>query len=135
MLVHWNSRPAQIARWLAQDPWFGVAPTAAAPLADVSEDEAGYTIELELPGVKASEVQVDLDGGRLVITGEKKQETTDQTDRLHRVERRFGAFRRAFTVPDTVDRESIAAKLVDGVLSVRLLKKPVAKPRSIPVAG
>lgn len=133
MLVQWNGRPAYLNRWLAHDPWFGAASNA--PLADVTEDERGYTIAMELPGVPASDVKVDLDGGRLVIAGEKKQDAGDTTDRFYRVERRFGAFRRTFAIPETVDRTTIQAKLVDGVLTVTLPKTPVAQPRSIPVAA
>ena len=131
MLMQWSGRPAQINRWVDNT----LSPlTPSHPAVDVAEDADGFTIALEIPGVKAEEVKVALDGNRLTITGEKKQETEDRTDRVHRIERRFGSFRRAFTLPESVDLDQVAAKMADGVLTVTLRKTPRAKPRDIPVA-
>ncbi|MFN0177657.1 MAG: Hsp20/alpha crystallin family protein [Gemmatimonadales bacterium] len=130
LLQQWSGRPAQINRWLDNDAAFTVP---AYPAVDVAEDVNRFSITMEVPGVKVEEIKIDLDGHRLIISGAKKQETDERTDRVHRVERRFGAFRRVFTVPDSVDGENIEAKLTDGVLSVTLPKMARARARTIPV--
>lgn len=132
MLVRWSGRPALVSRWLDSDPWLA---TPTVPAVDVAEDVQGYTIAMELPGVKAGEITIGVDRDRLTIAGEKKQETEEKTDRLHRIERRFGSFQRGFALPESVDRDGIEAKLSDGVLTVKLPKTAKAQPRSIPVVA
>lgn len=146
MLVRWAARPAQanhswreINRVLDQtfglangDGWFD---RAWAPAADVTEDAKRFVISLEIPGVRADEVKIQLDDNRLIVSGEKKHETDERTDRLHRFERQFGSFSRTFTLPDTVDTDAIEARAQNGVLTLTVPKVEKAQPRSIPVVG
>ncbi|MBL8985316.1 MAG: Hsp20/alpha crystallin family protein [Gemmatimonadales bacterium] len=146
MLVRWAARPAQpMNSWreinrvidetfgLGQgDGWFD---RAWAPAVDVTEDQKAYLIALELPGVKPDDVKIHLDGNRLIVSGEKKQEAEERTDRLHRFERRFGTFSRTFTLPETVNTEAIEARAQNGVLTLTLPKSEKAQPRTIPVSA
>ena len=146
MLVRWAARPAQpMNSWreinrvidetfgLGQgDGWFD---RAWAPAVDVTEDQKAYLIALELPGVKPDDVKIHLDGNRLIVSGEKKQEAEERTDRLHRFERRFGIFSRTFTLPETVNTEAIEARAQNGVLTLTLPKSEKAQPRTIPVSA
>lgn len=146
MLVRWAARPAQpMNSWreinrvidetfgLGQgDGWFD---RAWAPAVDVTEDQKAYLIALELPGVKPDDVKIHLDGNRLIVSGEKKQEAEERTDRLHRFERRFGTFSRTFTLPETVNTEAIGARAQNGVLTLTLPKSEKAQPRTIPVSA
>ncbi len=145
MSVRWAARPAQpVNSWReinrvidetfglgnGADGWFD---RAWAPAVDVTEDQKAYVIALEVPGVKPEEVKIHLDGNRLIVSGEKKQEVEERTDRLHRFERRFGSFSRTFTLPDTVNTEAIEARTQHGVLTLTLPKSEKAQPRTIPV--
>jgi HSP20 family protein len=107
---------------------------AWSPAVDLAEDAKSFTIVLEAPGVKADEIKVQIDGNRLTISGEKKA-TEGETDRVLRFERRFGAFVRAFILPETVDTAGIQAAAKDGVLRVTLPKLARAEPKVIPVAA
>jgi HSP20 family protein len=101
---------------------------------DVFEDEAAFVVQAELPGVKVEDVGIDVEKGVLTLRGERKREKrADNKDGYCRIERLYGHFARGFIVPDTVDPEKIQASLVDGVLTVRLSKKPASQPRKIDI--
>ena len=90
-------------------------------------------ITVELPGMKPEDVKVEVLEGRLMIHGEKKEEkeVTDKT--FHRVERRYGEFRRTLPLPTTIDAEKVVAEFKDGVLKVTVPKVPAAQPKNIEV--
>jgi HSP20 family protein len=107
--------------------------TVWAPLADVSETDSEYVLELDVPGVQREDVTVDLSGTNLVVTGELK--ATEREGRLHRGTRRSGKFAYRLTLPRNLDAEKVEAKLVDGVLTVRVPKSETAKPRRIEITA
>jgi HSP20 family protein len=103
------------------------------PLMDVVEDKGGFTITLEIPGVKQEEVEISLDGETLTVKGERKHEAEVAEEGYRRIERSHGTFERTVILPPTVDVERIKATSRDGVLQIRLLKREEAKPKSIKV--
>jgi HSP20 family protein len=103
------------------------------PPVDVFEDKDTVQIMAELPGVRSEDVKISLENNVLTIRGEKRQHAEEKTDRVHRYERCYGVFERAFTVPSTVDADHIKASYDLGVLTVRLPKQERAKPRQIEV--
>jgi HSP20 family protein len=103
------------------------------PPVDVFEDKDAVQIIAELPGVKPEDVKISLENNVLTVRGEKRQTAEGNTDRVHRYERYYGVFERAFTVPSTVDADHIKAGYDLGVLTVRLPKIERAKPRQIEV--
>ena len=105
--------------------WF--APT------DVSEDANGIQITMELPGVDPEAVRLSLENNILTISGEKKQRQEEGDERVHRFERTYGSFERAFVLPNTVDPERVDARYEHGVLFVTVPKAERAKPREIRV--
>jgi HSP20 family protein len=105
--------------------WF--APT------DVSEDSNSLRITMELPGVNPDDVQVSLENNILTIRGEKKHQSDESNERVHRFERTYGMFERTFALPNTVDPEKIEAQYENGVLFVMIPKAERAKPREIRV--
>ncbi|HEX4458480.1 MAG TPA: Hsp20/alpha crystallin family protein [Polyangia bacterium] len=134
MLVRWTPF-ADVARLQQNlDTFFGTAPTqdkvvrGFAPAVDVNEDAEKIELNADLPGVKLEDIDIQLDKGVLTIKGERKLAAG-------RGERNTGAFSRAFTLPDTVDVEKIAAALKDGVLTLTLPKRPEEKPRQIKIAA
>jgi HSP20 family protein len=104
-----------------------------APALDISERKDAYVVTVEVPGIKAEDLDITLEDGLLTIQGERRftQETTEQ--QFHRVERRYGSFRRSITLPTQVQAEQIEASFEDGVLEVIVPKAEEAKPKKISV--
>jgi len=105
------------------------------PLADITEDEKGYLVKLELPGMKREEVKVSMESGVLTISGERKLEKEEKGKKFHRVERAYGSFSRSFVIPEDVMADKIDAEFKEGVLQVHLPKGEHAKPKTIEVKG
>jgi HSP20 family protein len=100
------------------------------PAADVYEDARAYTIALDLPGIRRDGLDVNLDGGRLTIRGERApREGVD----VRRAERPHGRFVRSFSLPDAVDRHAITADYKDGVLALRLPKRAEPQERRLKI--
>lgn len=104
-----------------------------APPVDVWEDKDAYFLEAELPGVKAEDVDIDLEENVLTLKGERRFEKTAEEDGFRHRERVYGKFTRAFRLPESVNADGVEASLEEGVLKVRLPKKAEAKPRKIEV--
>lgn len=104
------------------------------PAANLAETETSYELMLDLPGVNADDVSVELNDGQLIIAGERKSETEESGKTFHRVERRYGKFRRVLSIPAPVDEEKITAEYKDGVLSVLLPKSEKVKVKKIVVS-
>ena len=103
------------------------------PAVDVYEDAEKLVLKLEIPGVKPEDMDIKLENQTLVIKGERKFEATEKAENFHRIERRFGSFVRSFTLPQTVDAESVTATTDAGVLTISLAKKAEAQPKQIKV--
>lgn len=88
---------------------------------------------MEVPEVEQEDIQVQVEDHTLVIAGERKLEREEKKHNYHRIERCYGAFRRSFSLPTTVDQERIAASCERGVLKVVLPKKSAARPRQVEV--
>jgi HSP20 family protein len=118
----------------AQQQGSGRATTTAwAPALDISERKDAYLVTVELPGVEADDLEIIMEDGLLTIQGERQftQESSEQ--QFHRVERRYGAFRRSITLPAQVQAEQIEASFEDGVLQIMVPKMEEAKPKRIQV--
>jgi HSP20 family protein len=103
---------------------------------DVREDADHIYVEAELPGFKKDEVDITLENQTLTISAERKEEKKEGGGKgehlLH--ERRYTRFLRSFTLPPTVDDQTVNAKLNEGVLTVTLNKREETKPRKINVS-
>lgn len=139
--VHRSGRPAPRPALLAHlrremDETFRT-PTAAGsfPAVNVSEDDTAFTISAELPGIPSEEIEVSLEGSTLTLSGERKLEEVPDGARVHRLERRTGAFQRVFELPTEVNGDGVEAIHEHGVLRLRLPKVPEEQPRQIPVVS
>jgi HSP20 family protein len=97
---------------------------ARSPALDVAESDRGYTVKLEVPGVKKEDVKVSVEGRR--ITVQAQSQSTDEHkdgDRIVYRERSVSSFARSFTLPSEVDQASANAKLDQGVLTLELPKR------------
>jgi HSP20 family protein len=90
-------------------------------------------LKADLPDVKMENIDIQIENGTLTLKGERKFQGEENGKGYHRVERSYGTFARYFTLPDTVDSEKVRADYANGVLTVTLPKKEVAKPRTIKV--
>jgi HSP20 family protein len=103
------------------------------PAVDIFETENELVLKADLPGVDMSHIDIQLENGTLALRGDRKYENETKEGGFHRVERSYGSFARYFTLPETVDPEHVGADYKNGVLTVKLPKKEVAKPRQIKV--
>jgi HSP20 family protein len=101
------------------------------PLVDIEEQDDAYVLEAELPGVKREELDIELVGNEVAITGELKQK--EHTGVVRRRTRRTGRFDYRVTLPEQVDAEQIDASLDNGVLTVLLPKSERAQRRKIAI--
>ena len=103
------------------------------PAVDVYEDEHKVTLKLEVPGVNQQDLDVQIEKNTLTIRGERKFEQEEKEENFQRIERRYGSFSRSFTLPNTIDTESVNASYEHGVLKIELAKREEAKPKQIKV--
>jgi HSP20 family protein len=103
---------------------------------DIREDKDHFYVEAELPGFKKDDVDITLENQTLTIAAERREETQGEPKKgdLLLNERRYTRFLRSFTLPPTVDEQTVNAKLADGVLTVTLNKREESKPRKISVS-
>jgi len=124
-----------IVRW---DPFrdFGfTAPnnTWMPPVDIFQSDEHELVLKAELPDMSREDIDINIENFVLTIKGEKKVSNDVKEEQYHHVERRYGAFSRSFSLPQTVDPGRVSAEYKQGVLTVRLPLREDAKPRSIKV--
>jgi HSP20 family protein len=104
-----------------------------APPVDIYEDEHNITVKAELPGIDPKDVDVRVENNTLTIKGERKFEKEEKEENFHRIERRYGNFIRSFSLPNTVDTDSVKADYDNGLLKIQLAKRAEAKPKQIKV--
>jgi HSP20 family protein len=105
------------------------------PSCDILETRDAVILRAELPGVRESDVQIDVDGGVLTLRGTREFEKESDEKSYHRIERSYGSFARSFTLPRTVDAENISARLDAGVLEVVMPKREDVRPRKITITA
>ncbi len=120
--------PHSLRRELQADRWV--------PRADVTETDAGYCIELELPAVPAADVDVSVTEGVLSVTGERKASfaaSEANGGRVHRLERLQGKFERSFKLPEDADADNVSASFKDGVLALSIARRPEVQRKAIEI--
>jgi HSP20 family protein len=103
------------------------------PAVDIYEDPKKVVLKLEVPGIEEKDLDVRVENNTLTVKGERKFEKEEKEENFHRIERRYGSFYRAFTLPSTVDTEHIGASYNAGVLKLELAKKVEAQPKQIKI--
>lgn len=107
--------------------------TGVFPPINLTENNESYFVRAELPGLKSEELDIQVTGKSVTISGERKIPSEGEGVRYHRREREAGRFSRIIGLPGDIDAEKVDAKMVDGVLSVIIPKSEAAKPRQITV--
>lgn len=101
---------------------------------DVSEDDKGYTVHAEIPGVNKDDIHVTIEGNQIGISAEVKNEKeVKEGDKILRNERYYGKVSRAFTLAQDVDESAAEAKYNNGVLELRLPKRASAKTKRLTI--
>lgn len=113
------------------DGW--MKPSEFSPSLDLVETESAFEVKVDLPGLKPQDVHVELKNGQLWVSGEMKEEKEEEGKTFHRVERRYGEFRRVLPLPTDVKEDEIEAKFADGVLRIAVPKVEAAKAKQIEI--
>ena len=144
-IVRYRQRPSEMAlhdeikqvfdRFFNQDDTDASAVATAqwVPRVDLKEESGRFVTYADLPGIDPKDIEVQMDKGILSIKGERSSESTTETERFSRVERRYGSFHRRFALPDSADPEGITASGRNGVLEIVIPKRPETTPRRIQV--
>ena len=104
------------------------------PAVDVAESDNELVLTADLPGLTKDQIQVRIEDGALLITGERKFVSNEEKKvGFHRIERSYGSFKRYFTLPDTVQADKVGAKYENGVLEIVLPRHQSVSPRKISV--
>ena len=103
------------------------------PAVDIYETKESILLNVELPGVTKEDISLEVKDSTLMLRGEKKLEKDVKEENFHRMERAYGSFTRAFTLPSTVQQDKVKAKFRDGILEIVLPKAEEAKPKQIKV--
>jgi HSP20 family protein len=117
----WRGAPSSIQGGL---PLAMLAPFTGHPLADMRETDQGFELCVDLPGMKAPDIELSIRGDALIVSGEKAEETEGGQGAYRFSERRFGRFERAFALPPGAERDRIDAIFQDGVLKVEIPVSP-----------
>jgi HSP20 family protein len=101
--------------------------SAPSPAVDITEDDSGYKMTAELPGMTEKEIEVVASDNMLTLKGEKRAEREQKDSNYYLSERSYGSFQRRFALPDGVDRDKISADFAKGVLTITMPKTTKAK--------
>jgi HSP20 family protein len=116
-----------------EGPEEALTTTSFAPPVDIYEDEHNIALKLEVPGIDEKDIDVRVEGNTLTVHGERKIEKEEKEENFRRIERKYGAFTRSFTLPSSVDPAQVSAHYDKGMLKINLAKKAEAKPKQIKV--
>ena len=104
------------------------------PTVDIGEDENSYLVTADVPGMKAEELDIQVENNVLTIRGERKSETRGNKHGYHRIERHYGSFQRSFSLPEGVNAEAIEANVENGTLTLRVPKPTTTLPKKVKVS-
>lgn len=111
--------------FLQEGGWF--------PSVDISEGKKEITVKAEIPGAEPKDFDISLDGRRLTIKGEKKQEKEEKEENYHRVERSYGYFNRTVELPAEVEADKVEASYKKGVLKIVMKKSKESESKKIDI--
>jgi len=132
-LVRMNRARALRPGQLGQQYDGGTSAPAWAPAVDISERKDAYLVAVELPGVGIDDLEITVEDGLMTIQGERRIAHDSADEKVHRSERRYGAFCRSITLPSHVMADAIEASAQDGVLQVLVPKAPEVHAKRIQV--
>ncbi len=111
----------------------GMVASLFAPPLDMTEKDGEILLRMDLPGIDAKDIDIQVTGNQLTISGERKEEKEESGETYHRIERRSGRFSRSVLLPCDVQDDKVDARYANGVLTIRLPKTAEAKSKHIAV--
>ena len=124
-----------IVRWAFNSPAVASTPQRWFPATDVVEAEDAFVLRVDLPGMKQEDVTLEIEDNVLTVSGERKHEADLSGSGYRRLERSFGRFSRAMTLPQGVEVDAVTARFTDGVLEIRVPKPASIMPRRIEITS
>ena len=103
------------------------------PSLDLAETDGNVEVRMDIPGMEAKDIDIQVHGNLLTISGERKEEREEKGKTFHRIERRVGSFSRSVTLPCPVKEDAVDAQYKNGLLTVKLPKTEEAKSKKIAV--
>ena len=103
------------------------------PLCDVDESDQDFVVTMDVPGMKADDIHINVVGNSVRVSGERHQEKEKKEANHYRMERSYGKFNRSFSLPENVDPDQIEANYDSGVLSLKIPKSEEIKARKVQV--
>lgn len=130
-------RMADLMNWdpfgeMAVSPW-GRGGENFSPAFEVKETKEGYLFVCDVPGIKEEDLEVNLDGNRLSVSGKREAEKKEESERYYSYERSYGSFQRTFTLPSGIDESHLRAELKDGVLSIHIPKSEASQAKRVKI--
>lgn len=110
-------------------------PDTYGPACEIIETEKGLNISLDMPGLTAQEIDIEVQDNRLHITGERKSATRSEKENVLRTEKRYGKLSRIFALPQNVKTDAIEARFENGVLEIFLPREEKALPKKIAISS
>tara|TARA_B100001029_G_scaffold78054_1_gene63839 strand:- start:4047 stop:4487 length:441 start_codon:yes stop_codon:yes gene_type:complete len=92
------------------------------PNADIAETDKSFEFSFDLPGVKKSDLSIEMNNGNITISGERKMENNKNGKNYHSLESSYGKFSRSFELPTGINENKINAKFIDGILNISIPK-------------
>ncbi len=132
-MQHLARQMDQMANAMSERPEMRWLSPRVFPAVNITEDKDKYYVRAELPGIKSDDIQLEVTGKNLAISGERKIRSEGNNARYHRKEREEGKFSRIIGLPGEVNAEGVNAKLANGVLTVAIAKSEAVKPRQITI--
>ena len=105
------------------------------PSLDLSETDNALEVRMDIPGMEAKDIDIEVNANVLTVSGERKEEREEKGKTYHRIERRVGAFSRSVTLPCPVKENTVDAQYKSGILTIKLPKTEEAKAHKITVKG
>jgi HSP20 family protein len=106
-------------------------PPTWSPHVDVAENELGYVVKADLPGIESLDIDVTIHEGVLTIKGERKELRDEKGTKYYKLERAVGPFHRDIALPGAADEERVTATSAGGVITITIPKKPGSVPKKI----
>jgi HSP20 family protein len=116
-------------------PLVSVAVPTFAPAFEVKETKESFVFKADLPGIKDADLEVNVAGNRLTVSGKREAEKEEKEDTYYTYERSYGSFTRTFTLPPEVDTAHVKAELKAGELTIVVPKTPAAVAKKIPITA
>ena len=105
------------------------------PAVDVIEEKDRFVLRADIPGVRAQDIDVNMEKGVLSLSGARHKETSEEVDGMQRLARSSGKFYRRFSLPETANPDAVSAKSANGILEIVIPKQEQVKARKITVAA